>query len=108
MNVLITGRNVDVTPELRDLIENKVSRVARYFNRIQRIDVIIELAKYRHVVEMIVKADLITVQAHEAAPELRTAVDAVITKVIKQIRRKKEKLYRNKKHQKRPRIEAEV
>jgi putative sigma-54 modulation protein len=107
MNIQITGRNVELTPELRELIETKASRVAKYFDRIHQIDVVLDLVKYRHEVEMIVRADLMTVQAHEAAPDLRNALDRVVTKVQKQIRRHKEKLYRNKKHQKRPRIEVE-
>jgi putative sigma-54 modulation protein len=57
MRVDITGRHVDITPALRQLIERRLARVERLLNdSVVSVKVILTLEKYRHSAEIIVHA----------------------------------------------------
>ena len=57
MRVDITGRHVDITPALRQLIERRLARVERLLNdSVVSVKVILTLEKYRHRVEILVHA----------------------------------------------------
>jgi ribosome hibernation promoting factor len=57
MRLDITGRHVDITPPLRQLIERRLARLERLLNdSIVSIKVILTLEKYRHRAELIVHA----------------------------------------------------
>lgn len=57
MRLDITGRHVDITPPLRQLIERRLARLERLLNdSLVSVKVILTLEKYRHRAEMIVHA----------------------------------------------------
>lgn len=57
MRIDITGRHVDVTPALRQLIERRLSRVERLLNdSAVSANITLTLEKYRHRTEIIVHA----------------------------------------------------
>ena len=57
MRIDITGRHVDITPALRQLIERRISRVERLLNdSAVSATVVLTLEKYRHRAEIIVHA----------------------------------------------------
>jgi putative sigma-54 modulation protein len=57
MRLDITGRHVDITPALRQLIERRLARVARLLNdSLFSAKVILTLEKYRHRSEIILHA----------------------------------------------------
>jgi putative sigma-54 modulation protein len=98
MNIRITGRHIEVTPQVRSVIEKKVKKLARYFEKIHEISVVLDRVKYRHVVEMVVKAGHITVQSTEENSDLLVTFDRVLSKVQRQLKKQKQKLIGNKKH----------
>ncbi len=98
MNIRITGRHSEVTPEIRGFIEKKVKKLARYFEKIHEISVVLDRVKYRHVVEIVVKAGHITVQSTEENTDLRVTFERVLSKVQRQLKKQKERLIGNKKH----------
>jgi putative sigma-54 modulation protein len=57
MRLDITGRHVEITPALRQLIERRLSRLGRVLNdSVLTVKVILTLEKYRHRAEVIVHA----------------------------------------------------
>jgi putative sigma-54 modulation protein len=57
MRIDITGRHVDITPALRQVIERRLSRVERLLNdSAVSATVVLTLEKYRHRTELIVHA----------------------------------------------------
>ena len=85
MKLLVTGRNVDITPALRQLIERKLSRLDRVLSdSVVSAQVILRIEKYRHVADVTIHArgdhmlhgvgsalaDLAMVQVYPAHPSL--------------------------------------
>ena len=57
MRIDITGRHVDITPALRQLIERRLTRVERLLNGgAVSANAVLTLEKYRHRAEIIVHA----------------------------------------------------
>lgn len=94
----VTGRHMDLTPELRSYAETKAGKLTRFYDRIQTVDVILDGEGNGFEAEMIVKAERKHVfVAKEIGEDMYAAVDLVVDKVERQLRKHKEKL-RNRKH----------
>jgi putative sigma-54 modulation protein len=77
MQTTISSKHMDITPAIADYAEKKASKLRRFFNRIQQIDVIIDKAKKGYTVEIITD-----VEHHE--PFIATAADADLYACIDQ------------------------
>jgi putative sigma-54 modulation protein len=57
MRLVLTGRNVEITPALRQLVEKKINKLERLLNdSVVSAQVVLTLEKYRHVAEIVVHA----------------------------------------------------
>ena len=98
MQITISGRHMGISDSLKSYCRRKSERLLRFFDRIQSIEVILDGSNGQHFAEMIVHsvgtAPFVAREQHEDA---YAAVDLMLDKVERQIRRHKEKL-RNRKH----------
>ena len=101
MQVVITGRHVTLTPREKEHLEKKAGKLTRYYDRIQRIDVLVEKTAAAFVVEVLVNAEhRLEFVATASADEVYAAMDAVMDKLERQLSSHKER-FRNRKHPKR-------
>jgi putative sigma-54 modulation protein len=57
MRLVLTGRNVDITPHLRQLVERRVGKVQRLLNdHLVSAQVVLWIEKYRHVADITMHA----------------------------------------------------
>ena len=93
MNVNITGRHVEVTQPLRDYVVEKAERLTRFFDRISRMQVTLNVEGDRHIAEMILSASKgVTLIGEEVAGDMYSAVDLVVDKLGRQLKKHKAKL----------------
>lgn len=98
MQVTVSGRHMGVSDSLRDYCQQKAERLVRFYDRIQSIEVILDGHNGEHTAEMIVHSDgTPPFVASEENNDAYAAVDLLIDKIERQIRRHKERL-RNRKH----------
>ena len=88
----IRGKNIEVTPALRDYVEKKVGKVTKYFDNVGEITVLLTVSKDRHIVEVTVPVQGILLRGQEATMDMYTSIDLVIEKIERQIRKYKTKL----------------
>ena len=97
MDIVIQGRNVDITPRLQSYVERKVGRLDRYMPNIAevRIDLAEEKSNRmgsRQVAQITVRHIRGTIlRAEERTTDLFAAVDGVVDKLYRQIERYKGK-----------------
>ena len=96
MEVLISARNMEVTPRLREYVESKVSRLDRYLPSIDdaRVDLRVEntrSAEDRQVAQLTVRARGTILRAEERSSDMFASIDAVLDKTYRQIARYKGK-----------------
>ena len=56
MQINITGHHVDITPPLRAYVTEKMQRLARHFDRVTSVNVILNVEKLDHMAEATVNA----------------------------------------------------
>ena len=98
MIVTISARHMDVTESLRDYAEQKASKLTKFYDRIQEIEVVFDAGKDNVRVEMIVNAEHrgMFVATHGEG-DAYLCIDACVHKLERQLSDHKE-LYRNRKH----------
>lgn len=88
----IRGKNIEVTPALRDYVEKKVGKVTKYFDNVGEITVLLTVSKDRHIVEVTVPVQGILMRGQESTMDMYTSIDLVIEKIERQIHKYKTKL----------------
>jgi putative sigma-54 modulation protein len=99
MQIVIKGRNVEITDRLRGYVEKKVNRLARYLPTIgeARMELTVHRtrsAQDRQVAQLTVRDRGTILRAEEQSSDLSASVDAVLDKMYRQIMRYKGKRYR--------------
>jgi putative sigma-54 modulation protein len=97
MAVEYTGRNVEVTPSLRQLAEERTQRLERHLGGPADVRVVLSHEKHRFGAEVIAKHRRRRWTAQEKTGDPRTAVAAAFAKIDAQAMRDSEKR-RDKKH----------
>jgi len=96
--VTISARHMDVTDSLRDYARQKASKLTRFYDRVQEIEVVFDAGKDNVKVEMIVNAEHrgMFVANHDEG-DAYLCIDACVHKLERQLSEYKE-LFRNRKH----------
>ena len=98
MLVTLSTRHMDVTPPLKSYAEQKASKLGRYYDRIQEIEVILDAGKDSTRVEVIVNAEHKNMFiAHHDEGDAYACIDACVDKLERQLSEHKKKI-RNRKH----------
>lgn len=93
MQVTTTFRQMEQSDALKNYAEEKLERVAKYIDEPINAQVYFSVEKkIRHIVEIVITAKGINTKASEATNDMYAAIDAVIDKIERQLRRYKEKL----------------
>lgn len=93
----IRGENVEVTPAIRDHVENKVSKLERYFTEGANATAHVNLKVYNDKqtkVETTIPMKNLTLRAEEKHDDMYAAVDLIVDKLERQIRKYKTRVNR--------------
>lgn len=96
MQVIIKGRQLEVTPRLQGVIERKVQRFSRFVDDEVRVEVTVieektRSAQDRFSVQLMIHDTTHPVHSEARAVNVNTALDLVVDKVITQISRQKDR-----------------
>lgn len=100
MQIEITGHHVEVTPALRAYVSEKVERLERHFDNLIGAHVVLWLEKLEHRVEATLSVGGRTndIFAEASAEDMYAAIDAMIDKLDRQVRRHKDKVTDHRAH----------
>ncbi|MFQ5952955.1 MAG: ribosome hibernation-promoting factor, HPF/YfiA family [Candidatus Omnitrophota bacterium] len=87
MDITITGRNIELTNSLKEYVNKRISRLERLYGRINSCEVIMEKAKIRQEVEIILHLKKARIVAKESSPDIYASIDNAAENVKKQLRR---------------------
>lgn len=96
MNFIVRGDNIEVTPALKDYVEKKLGRMERYFSTDFTSDVNVTLKVIRdvHKVEVTIPMPKLLLRAEESNTDMYAAIDMVVEKLERQIRKHKTRVNR--------------
>ena len=95
MKIHLTGRQVELTPDIRDFRERKLKALEKLLGSVLEVDLILGVEKYRNKVEINVKGKGGGLVVFEEAPEMMSALSLAFEGLTKKLKKEKEK-YREK------------
>jgi len=105
MNIIVKGKNLEITPALRTYAEKKVSKLERFFNgdRLEMTaEVMMIIERESGIVEITLEVDGLLLRGEDQSQDMYGSIDGAIEKIERQIRKYKTKIHR--KFQDAPRI----
>ena len=102
LKISIHGDHVKITESIKEYVEEKLSKLGKYFNDSNDVDVIVKvrLRGVLQIIEVTVPTKLFTIRAEESNEDLYAAIDLVQKKLETQIKKNKSKIasrYKDKK-----------
>ncbi|MDG4657176.1 ribosome-associated translation inhibitor RaiA [Ectobacillus antri] len=94
MKFNVRGENIEVTPALREYVEKKLSKLDRYFDTFPEIKVNLKVYSDKQRVEVTIPFSNLMLRAEETHDDMYAAIDLVVDKLERQIRKHKTKVNR--------------
>ena len=91
MQINLSGHHVDITPALRDYVSSKLARLERHFDHITNVYATLGVEKLRQKAEATIHIRGGEVYAAAESEDMYAAIDALVDKLDRQIKRHKEK-----------------
>jgi len=92
MQINLTGHHLEITPALRDYINEKLAKIERHFENATDIHCILTVEKLEHKAEATLNVSGNTLHAHSVEPDMYAAIDSLTDKLDRQVRKHKEKI----------------
>lgn len=94
MRVIVVGKNINVTPALKEMIEKKISKLDRYFNPDVEARAILSVQRNRQIFEVTIPFNGVILRCEESTDDMYKSIDLVESKLGRQIRKQRTKLSR--------------
>ena len=97
LNFNIRGENIEVTPAIREHVEKKLQKIERYFDESANATANVNMKVYNDKqtkVEVTIPMKNLTLRAEERHNDLYAAIDLIVDKLERQIRKYKTKVNR--------------
>ena len=93
MEILIRGKSVEITDSMKNYVKEKLSKLDKYIvDQKVKATVLVEIRSYMQKVEVTIPLKTLILRAEEAQEDFYAAVDLIINKLERQIRKNKAKL----------------
>lgn len=98
MRVIVTGKNMEVSPALREYAEKKIKKISRYVKRSVTCQATFSVERGRHILEVTAPIDGYLLRGEEQASDPMTCVDQVVEKLERQLDKYKTRVLRREKN----------
>ncbi len=105
MQVTVTGRNIDLTPALKEYLIDKLQRSQKHFDHALNITALLSVAKNPSVAdsqtaEVTIKLNGSVIRGEESTENMYASIDLVADKIERQLRKYKTRYYQKGKPEK--------
>ena len=92
MRITITGKNIDITPALRQAVEDKLSKLERYFTPETDVIVTLSVEKERQKIEVTIPVKGNIIRSEQVSNDMYVSIDLVEEIIERQLKKYKTKL----------------
>lgn len=101
MHVVVTGRNIDLTPSLKDYLLEKLQRAQKHFDHPLDVSALLSVAKNPSIAnsqtaEVTIKVNGNIIRGEESTENMYASIDLVANKIERQLRKFKTRYYHRK------------
>ena len=98
MEVLIRGNKVEITDSMKEYVKEKLSKLDKYYTSDLKATVLVKIRNYTQKVEVTIPLKTLILRAEDESSDFYSAVDLVVNKLERQIRKNKTKLKKKEKN----------
>lgn len=91
MKFIISGKNIDVTEALKEKVQEKVSRLEKFFQEDTKVTATMSVQKNDQTIEVLIPHHKTIYKAVETHPDMYTSIDKVVDMLERQIIKDKTK-----------------
>lgn len=92
MQLNISGHHVELSPALNDYIKSKLQRIERHFDQVMDAHVVLGSERQRYKAEATIHVSGNTLHAASEHGDMYAAIDLLLDKLDRQVRKHKEKV----------------
>ena len=92
MNIIISGKNLDVTEGLRTAVEEKLGKLERYFTPDTEVIVTLSVEKERQKIEVTIPVKGNIIRSEQTSNDMYVSIDLVEEVIERQLRKYKNKI----------------
>lgn len=92
MQLNVSGHHVEVTESLRGYVKAKIEKIERHFDLVSDVSCILTVEKLQHKAEATVNVNGGTIYADATEEDMYAAIDGLVDKLDRRVRKHKEKL----------------
>lgn len=96
MRINVTFRHMETSEPVRNYVEDKLPKVKKYIDEPVEAQVVLSVEKIRHKAEVTLTAKGITIKATDETADMYAAIDGVLDKLERQLKRYKDKIKQHK------------
>ncbi len=91
MQTSVTFKNLDPSENLKSFVREKLDRFDKYLYNPAEANVVLSVEKFRHIAEINITGDRLNINGKEETNDMYSAIDMVLDKLEKQIKKNKQK-----------------
>ena len=92
MKFIIIGKNIEVTPGLKDAVQDKLGKLERYFTPNTEIHVTLSVEKERQKIEVTIPVKGNIIRSEQVSSDMYVSIDLVEEVIERQLRKYKNKI----------------
>lgn len=92
MRITITGRNLDITPGLREAVEDKLGKLEKYFTPDTDVIVTLSVEKERQKIEVTIPVKGNIIRSEQVSNDMYVSIDLVEEVIERQLKKYKNKI----------------
>ena len=92
MQTSVTFKNLDPSDHIKSYVSDKLNRFDKYLYNPAEANVVLSVEKFRHIAEINIIGDRLNINGKEEINDMYSAIDMVLDKLEKQIKKNKEKI----------------
>ena len=92
MKFVIIGRNIDVTPGLREAVESKIGKLDKYFAPDTEVHVTLSVEKDRQKIEVTIPVKGNIIRSEQVSSDMYVSIDLVQEIIERQLKKYKSKI----------------
>ena len=102
MDITVTFRHIDPAESLKTYAEEKISKIDKYFYFPIEAHIVLAVEKFRHMADVTLSVNGTMIKAVEETEDMYSAIDQVMDKIEKQVKRYREKMRKRRPENRKP------
>jgi len=96
MQISVTFRHMDSNDGMKEYARQKLMKIRKYMEPPAEIHVVLSVEKFRNIAEVTIKGEGVSINGEERSDDMYSAIDNVMDKIGRQIKKRRGKIRRHK------------